>query len=245
MDEGRRLVIAGLTATFVVAGSASAQPATQAPPPRPLIYFAGAPGRLTSDRDAQGGNPFASALVEVLAMKPLTLENFGLRLAAANARHSGGWHQAQLPRSLPDPKLRLDPQPGQTRVALVLINADYSNSTAYSLPGAAFDSDRVPAALVKAGFETTLVRDATAAEARDALARFSRDAETADMALVYVGGHGLQHRRTVYWMMGDYPSQDARWLSTHALSLDEISVAARARTLNLVLYASCRDDPFQ
>lgn len=234
--------------TFILGGAAlSLGPAvaqTAPPPPRPLFYYAGAPGRLTQDRDRLGGNPFASALVDVLKREPLTLEEFGLRLAAANAKYSGGWQQLQMPRKLPDSKWRLDGG-GQTRVALVLINADYSKSAGvYSLPGAAFDAKRVPAALRKAGFETTVVFDQSAEQARKAMAEFAARSAEADASLIYVGGHGIQHRRTVYWMMGDYPGQDAKWLPTHAISLDEIGGLGKARAANLVLYASCRDDPF-
>lgn len=213
-------------------------------PPSPLFYYAGQAGRLTQDRDRQGGNPFASALVEVLKQHPLTLEDFGARLAAANAKYSGGWHQLQMPRRLADPKWRLDDR-AQKRVALVLINADYSKSAGvYSLPGARFDVQRVPKALIDAGFETLVVFDKDAVAARRALADFARLSENADASLIYVGGHGIQRRRTVYWMMGDYPGQDAKWLPTHAISLDEIGRAGRAQTANLVLYASCRNDPF-
>ena len=213
-------------------------------PPQPLFYYAGQAGRLTQDRDRQGGNPFASALVEVLKVHPLTLEDFGGRLAAANAKYSGGWHQLQKPRKLGDPKWRVDDET-QKRVALVLINADYSKSGGvYSLPGARFDVKRVPAALREAGFETTVVFDQNAEAARKAIAEFATLSETADASLIYVGGHGIQYRRTVYWMMGDYPEQDAKWRPTHAISLDEIGRAGKATAANLVLYASCRDDPF-
>jgi hypothetical protein len=236
----RRAFLCGLMATAATAAVAQTTPA----PPPPLFYYAGQAGRLTQDRDRLGGNPFASALVEVLTWRPLTLEDFGGRLAAANAKYSNGWHQLQKPRKLADPKWRLDNKE-QKRVALVLINADYSKSGGvYSLPGAAFDVQRVPKALIDAGFETLVVFDKDSAAARRALADFASLSETADASLIYVGGHGIQHRRTVYWMMGDYPEQDAKWLPTHAISLDEIGRAAKARAANLVLYASCRDDPF-
>jgi hypothetical protein len=227
-------------------GVASAQTGQTAPaPPEPLFYYAGQAGRLTQDRDRQGGNPFASALVEVLKQAPLTLADFGGRMAAANAKYSGGWHQMQMPRKLPAPGWRLDGD-DHKRVALVLINADYSQSDGvYSLPGAAFDAQRVPKALIDAGFETLVVFDKDAGAARRALTDFARLSETADASLIYVGGHGIQHKRTVYWMMGDYPGRNAAWLTSHAISLDEIGRAGRAKTANLVLYASCRDDPFQ
>jgi hypothetical protein len=229
---------------LAIALAASAVAQTTPAPPQPLFYYAGQAGRLTQDRDRQGGNPFASALVEVLKVHPLTLEDFGGRLAAANAKYSNGWHQLQKPRKLSDPKWRLDDEE-EKRVALVLINADYSKSSGvYSLPGARFDAQRVPAALREAGFETTVVFDNDAEHARKAIAEFAALSEDADASLIYVGGHGIQYKRTVYWMMGDYPEKDAKWLSTHAISLDEIGKAGKARTANLVLYASCRDDPF-
>lgn len=234
----RRIFLAG-----IAAASAPAWAQTSVSP-APLFYYAGQGGRLTQDRDALGGNPFASALIEVLSGKPRTLSEFTGKLAAANARHSGGWQQMQFPKKLPEPDWRFDAK-AEKRVALVLINADYSKSDGvYSLPGARFDAKRVPAALEAAGFETTIVFDNDAGQARKAMEDFARLSADADAAVIYVGGHGMQHKRIVYWMMGDYPGQTAKWLGSHAISLDEIGKAGQARRLNLVLYASCRDDPF-
>lgn len=236
----RRAFISGIAASAVAPAVAQTAPAA----PAPLFYYAGQAGRLTSDRDKLGGNPFASALCEVLPELPLTIETFGARMALANSLHSRGWQNIQMPRKLADPKWKLGAE-GQSRRALVLINADYSKSDAYSLPGAKFDARRVPEALRAAGFETTVALDAGMDGARAAMAAFARDSAAADVSLIYVGGHGLQRKRTVYWMMGDYPERDSKWLPTHAISLDEIATAGAARQANLVLYASCRDDPFQ
>ncbi|RYZ11419.1 MAG: hypothetical protein EON61_10135 [Alphaproteobacteria bacterium] len=237
----RRLFTCMLAAAFVAAASAQTSPAPSSQP-HALMYYAGQPGRLTQDRDKLGGNPFASALVEVLSKKPSTLEEFTQRLAASNARHSGGWQQLQFPRKLP--KWKMD-QPTGKRIALVLINSDYSKTDGvYSLPGAAFDAKRIPEALTAAGFDTTLILDASADAAREAMAQFSKASEQAEASIIYVGGHGMQHKRTVYWMSGDYPARDAKWLDSHAIPLDEIGRAGHARDVNLVLYASCRDDPF-
>ena len=230
--------------SLVLMASAFSEAAAQTAPasPQPLFYYAGAANRLTQDRDRLGGNPFASALVEVLGKKPDTLTDFTGLLAASNAKYSGGYQQLQFPKRLP--KWRMDGD--DKRVALVLINADYSKSAGvYSLPGAAFDARRVPEALRQAGFEVTLVYDQTAEAARKALGEFAAKAAEADASFIYIGGHGIQRERVVYWMMGDYPEQDAKWLPSHAISLDEIGKAGQARTINLVLYASCRDDPFR
>lgn len=234
-----RRIVLSILAAAAIAGAVEAQSAPA--PSGPLVYYAGQPGRLTQDRDRLGGNPFASALVEVLEKKPATLVDFTAALAASNARHSGGWQQLQFPKKLPHWKMDAD----ERRVALVLINADYSKTPGvYSLPGAAFDARRVPDALRDAGYEVTLVLDKTTEEARKALEDFADRSAAADESLIYIGGHGMQHKRVVYWMTGDYPEQDAKWLPTHAISVDEIGRAGKAKSVNLVLYASCRDDPF-
>ncbi len=233
----RRVFLASVAASGL--GVAHAQTSA---PPAALIFYAGQAGRLTSDRDREGGNPFASALVEVIVQKPLTLARFTERMAIANSIKSQGWQMMDYPRVLPAPKVRLDK--GEKRVALVLINADYSKSDAYSLPGAAHDAKRVPAALTTAGFATTLVLDADAAHARKALEEFADLSHDADTALIYIGGHGAQRSRDVFWLMGDFPGQEAKWLDSHAITVAEIASAAKASELNLVLYASCRDNPF-
>lgn len=233
----RRIFLASVAASGL--GVAYAQTSA---PPTALIFYAGQAGRLTSDRDREGGNPFASALVEVIVQKPLTLARFTERMAIANSIKSQGWQMMDYPRVLPSPKVRLDR--GEKRVALVLINADYSQSDAYSLPGARFDAKRVPEALTAAGFATTLVLDANAASAREALEEFANASEAADVSLIYIGGHGAQRSRDVYWLAGDFPGQDPKWLDDYAVTVAEISRSARARDLNLVLYASCRDNPF-
>lgn len=232
-----------LSCLIAAALVASAAAQTAPPPPAALMFYAGQAGRLTQDRDRQGGNPFASAVVEVLERKPESLQDFTQKLAMANLRHSGGWQQLQFPKTLPKWNVGAT---DEKRVALVLINSDYSKSPGvYSLPGAAFDAKRIPEALRKAGFETTLVFDANAETARKAMADFASASEDADASVIYVGGHGMQHKRVVYWLMGDYPNPDEKWLKTHAISLEEIGKAGRAAHVNLVLYASCRDDPFR
>ena len=108
----RRTFIAALAASSASPAFAQAAPS----PAAPLIYYAGQAGRLTSDRSSQGGNPFASALCEVIGERPLSIEKFTKRMAEANQIHSRGWQMMDYPRVLPDPKRRLDK--GETRLAL-------------------------------------------------------------------------------------------------------------------------------
>lgn len=230
---------------LVGAFASTALAQTPAKPPKALTYYAGMPGRLTTDRDAEGGNPFASALVEALADEALTLRDFGTKLAAVTMDRSGGWQSPEVPRRVAEPDWSFGDDAGEDRVALVLVNADYSRSGVASLPGAAFDAVRIPEALERAGFATRVVLDAAGDEVRAALDEFAARSAKADVAVVYLGGHGVQPGRDVYWIYGDYPDPESRdALATHALKVSEAGRAARARLLNFVFYAACRDNPF-
>lgn len=249
----RRCVHLAFAMIFALSGAAFAQSADKttseaALPERaaPLFYYAGAAGRLTTDRDRQGGNPFASALVEVLKQPGLTLRDFGARMAATTFMRSGGWQSPEVPKATRTPGWRFSANPDERRVALVLINADYSKSGVTSLPGALFDSGRVTAALEEAGFETKLVLDGGGELVRRELEAFAARSADADVAVIYTGGHGVQHKRVVYWIMGDYPEpHSSKWLGSHAFALRDIGGFARATSLNLILYGACRDDPFE
>lgn len=227
----------------VLAAPAAADRATSAP--EPLTYYAGMPGRLTADQDAEGGNAFASALIEVWRDETVTLRDFGARLAAVTMHKSGGWQSPEIPKGTPAPDWSFGADAGEDRVALVLVNADYAQSGVDSLPGAAFDAERIPPALERVGFDVTLVLDGDGAEVDAALAAFAVRSAEADVAVVYLGGHGVQPGRDVYWIYGDYPDPESRaGLATHALKVSDAGEAAQARKLNFVFYAACRDNPF-
>lgn len=219
----------------------------QTPAPAPLIYYGGLAGKYTIERDNLGGNPFASGFIDVLKDKTVTLGEFGVRLAGATSIRASGWQQAQFPRTVPLPTWRFSAKGEESRVALVLAVSDYSKTGGVpSLRGSKFDAQRIPAALESVGFPTTTILDADRTGFLAALDGFAAASANADVALIYVTGHGVLHKRQTYLIMGDYPAipQSAASLPTHALALPEITAAAKARTLNLVLFAPCRDDPF-
>lgn len=237
-----RCVKAILLAAVLAAPAIAETPSTA---PAALTYYAGMPGRLTADQDGEGGNAFASALIEIWKDDGVSLRDFGSRLAALTMRKSGGWQSPEIPKRMPEPDWTFADDGDESRVALVLVNADYSGSGVSSLPGAAHDARRVPAALEEIGFEVTLVLDEDGEKVASALSDFAARSAAADVAVVYLGGHGVQPGRDVYWIYGDYPEPTSRAaLATHALKVSEAGQAARARKLNFVFYAACRDDPF-
>jgi hypothetical protein len=51
--------------------------------------------------------------------------------------------------------------------------------------------------------------------------------------------------RTVFLLPGDYPVREGTSaLAARAVSLNEITSAVRARRVNLVFYAGCRNNPW-
>ncbi|MBW8855581.1 MAG: caspase family protein, partial [Bradyrhizobium sp.] len=130
------------------------------------------------------------------------------------------------------------------RVALVIGNSVYRNVAA--LPNPARDAALVARALKEVGFETVtldtdLNKDALLAALRD----FARDAETADWALVYYAGHGIEVAGTNYLIPIDARLASDRDIDFEAVPLKQVrNVVDRAKRLRLIILDACRDNPF-
>jgi uncharacterized caspase-like protein len=132
----------------------------------------------------------------------------------------------------------------EQRIALVLVNSRYRGGFD-PLPGAAVDGERVARALRRAGFETRLEVDLTVAETEAALAQFRAASESADTAVIYTTGHGLEFGGEIYLIARDFARKAGRVaLATHATPLRRVAASMTARSANLLFYAGCRDDPF-
>ena len=209
-----------------------------------LVFHATTSGKQALDRDAKGGNPFASALIESLATPSLRLADLPASLERLTLAYSQGYQAAEVPQSRAPDWQVVPARPGERRLALVLVISDYEKAGAQSLPGAKFDAERVAAALLRSGFETEVAVDLD----RDAIARklsaFADASRTTDAAVIYTTGHGVEVDGTVYLLPGDYPVEERnKALSTHAIALPRVAAAAQARHVNLVLYGGCRDNP--
>lgn len=211
-----------------------------------VIITSVAPGELASDRDAFGGNPLASALIAVARDREAPFREALPRLLELTTAYSNEQHHP-VADAFTDDEWRLGmAAPGERRVALVAVFAEYRlNSWLPSLPGAAFDAVRISRALRSAGFTTEMVVALDRAELRDALTRHGQQSDGADTSLIYVTGHGVEHRGRIALLPGDYPARGgAAALPTHAILLDEIAGAGRAHRRNLLFYGGCRNDPF-
>ena len=211
----------------------------------PLVFHASASGRQTLDEGEGGGNPFASSLIEILQQDDVRLADLPENIRALTIRRSQGYQTPDVPEVVENRDWRMVPwRSTEKRIALVLVVSNYERSGASSLPGAANDARRIGSALAKAGFETDLALDLDLQSMREKLKAFATASSRYDVAAIYTTGHGVEFNGAIYLVPGDFPlPQGESALPSSALALSEIAKTARARTVNLVFYGGCRDNP--
>jgi uncharacterized caspase-like protein len=137
------------------------------------------------------------------------------------------------------------------RVALVIGNGAYEDATPLSNP--ANDAKAVAAALKAFDFKLITVDGATDYNAdlglinmARALADFSVAAETAETAVFYFAGHGLEVDGQNYLLPKDARLDYVRRIYFETIKLADIRTAIEhASRLRLILLDACRDDPFR
>lgn len=211
----------------------------------PLTFYAATSGERALDQGEGGGNPFASALIELLARPSLHLAELSDELARLTHAKSRGFQKADVPELATIASRQLTPKPsGEKRIALVVVVSDYRKSGANSLDGARHDAERIARALTSAAFEARTVLDADLPTIRTELARFARESEAADFALIYSTGHGVEVDGVTYLLPGDYPiAQRNAALGSRALPIPELASQLKARHVNLAFWGGCRDNP--
>ncbi len=111
--------------------------------------------------------------------------------------------------------------PGEKRVALVIGNSAYRSAP--PLANARRDADTMAATLRRVGFETVdLEGDLPREKLVEALRAFARLAETADWALIYYAGHGIEVNGVNYLIPVDARLATDRDVLFEALPLDHL-----------------------
>jgi uncharacterized protein len=129
------------------------------------------------------------------------------------------------------------------RVALVIGQAGYRNIA--PLENTAKDAALIAQTLTDIGFEVTQVNDAGYQDLRMALDRFAFRSETADLALVYYAGHGVEVQGTNYLIPVDANVTSYADVQRQSVSLNDLLAAVdHARVMRIVILDSCRDNPF-
>ena len=139
-------------------------------------------------------------------------------------------------QSMSNPKLK--------RVALVIGNARYTNVPALTNPPA--DVASFASALRDAGFQTVTVKtDLSQPETLNLLREFAEVADTADWAVVYYAGHGIEYGGVNYLVPIDARLQVDRDIDLEAIDLGKVMAAVEgAKRLRIIILDACRDNPF-
>jgi hypothetical protein len=132
----------------------------------------------------------------------------------------------------------------ERRVAFVIGNSAYKNAT--SLPNTINDSNAVAALFRSVGFEVVTSRtDLGVLDFKRAVRDFLITAETADIAVVYYAGHGIEVSGTNYLIPVDAKLARDYDVEDEAVALDRIIWALQSvKRLRLILLDACRDNPF-
>src|SRR5208337_3367581 len=117
--------------------------------------------------------------------------------------------------------------------ALVIGNSDYRNVA--KLPNPRNDAADIAALLQRLGFSVTSLHDATFDAMRRALLQFGREAQGADMAVVYFAGHGMEIGGENWLIPIDAELRSDRDAENEAISLKSVVLqVAGASNLGLV-----------
>ena len=131
----------------------------------------------------------------------------------------------------------------ETRVALVIGNSAYANTT--PLANTRNDARAVAAKLTAIGFDVSLHEDLDGQSFRVALGEFSEKAQNADLVLVYYAGHGIEMNGQNYLIPIDARMRSEATAEFETVALEQVLGAVRqAGVLGMVMLDACRNNPF-
>jgi tripartite-type tricarboxylate transporter receptor subunit TctC/uncharacterized caspase-like protein len=132
----------------------------------------------------------------------------------------------------------------ERRVALVIGNAAYESVRA--LPNPVNDARAIAATLRRIGFDSVREANDLGIEAlRRAIVEFGRQANGADVAIVYFAGHGIEIGGRNMLIPVDARLEYEQDAELEAVPLDVLLNQIRpARRFRLVILDACRDNPF-
>jgi hypothetical protein len=141
--------------------------------------------------------------------------------------------------------LSIGPATAESRVALVIGNAEYRHARV--LPNPRNDAEAIAGLLRQIGFaagDITLKLDLDYKALREAVRAFAAKAAGADVAIVYYAGHGIEVAGENYLVPVDAKLTRDRDLEYEAVTLASVLDAVNeARRLKLVILDACRDNP--
>jgi uncharacterized caspase-like protein len=132
----------------------------------------------------------------------------------------------------------------ERRVALVIGNSTYQNAA--PLINTTNDANAIAALFRLVGFEVVTSRNELGVlEFKRAVREFLITAETADIAVVYYAGHGIEVNGANFLIPVDAKLARDYDVEDEAVALDRIIWALQpVRRLRLIMLDACRDNPF-
>ena len=129
-------------------------------------------------------------------------------------------------------------------MALVIGNSAYKSAP--TLGNTISDATAISGLLKSAGFEVVISRnDLGVVEFKRAVRDFLVTAESADIAVVYYAGHGVEMNGSNYLIPVDAKLSRDYDVDDEAVALDRLIWALQSvRRLRLILLDACRDNPF-
>lgn len=128
------------------------------------------------------------------------------------------------------------------RVALVVGMGAYQ--TIPELDNTINDARAIAGTLEDIGFDVTLSTDATGPQFRQLLDDFAFRSETADLALIYFAGHGIEVQGENFLIPVDAQVQSNVDVQRQSVSLKQmLGAVEHARKMRIVILDSCRDNP--
>jgi TPR repeat protein len=129
------------------------------------------------------------------------------------------------------------------KVALVIGMGDYVSVP--KLDNTLNDARAIAETLEGVGFTVTLALDTPLAPLMDLVDEFAFRAETAELALVYFAGHGVEVQGENFLIPVDAVVASNLDVQRQSISLDQLLAAVEgAREMRVVILDSCRDNPF-
>jgi uncharacterized caspase-like protein len=129
------------------------------------------------------------------------------------------------------------------RVALVIGMAKYE--TVVPLDNTVNDAISITNTLESIGFDVRMLTDVSSEELRRAVDDFAFKSETADLALIYFAGHGVEVQGQNFLIPVDADVRSNKDIQRQSVSLKQLLAAAgSARKMRVVILDSCRDNPF-
>lgn len=132
----------------------------------------------------------------------------------------------------------------EKRVALIIANSRYDRAVPLRNPGP--DAQLIRQSLARVGFDTiTVVENLGKQQMEAALLDFAKLADSADVAVIYYAGHGMEIDHTNYVIPVDARITSTRDVEFATLKLDSIMhVVDGAKRLRVVILDACRENPF-